>query len=554
MRPGGAHPLTRGVDVGGAGRQNAETGQHRPVRAVHHTMDTYDALPYESTPFTETHPGNLAVLGRLFGLPTAAPEGARVLELGCASGGNLIPMAWYLREGRFLGVELSESQARDGQALIQHLALRNAEIRQGDILDLGDELGEFDFIVAHGVYSWAPAAVQEEILALCARHLAPTGVAYVSYNTLPGWRMRGMLRDILLYHTRRLQEPGERLRAACELLANLEPALAGLDAYSARYLRYEAAHLLQAHPSYLFHEYLESVNEPVLFTEFMARAGRHDLQYLCEADLQSMFASTLGDAAVTLIERFDDVVEQEQYIDFLRNRNFRQTLLCLADQALVREITLDRLDGLALFSNLSPPKKVDLRRRKEAPFKAPDGTRYPASHPLTKAALTCLAEAYPDALAFDVVAAEAKRLVSAAGASPFLDQLDALRAELFSLYANQAIGLHTRPRRMFHAIPERPRATALARAQAEGGHLATAWHATLKIDNFAGRLVSYLDGTRTPDQLATQLGADVLSGALAVPGEPVPNRDKLTAQVAANDRRLLDVFARQGLLEHVQPE
>jgi len=400
----------------------------------------------------------------------------------------------------------------------------------------------------------APAAVQEKILVLCARHLAPAGVAYVSYNTLPGWRMRGMLRDILLYHTRGLQEPAERVQAARDLLANLEPALAGLDAYSARYLRYEAEHLLQAHPSYLFHEYLESVNEPMLFTEFMARAGRHGLQYLCEADLQSMFASTLGDAAVTLIERFEDVVEQEQYIDFLRNRNFRQTLLCRADQALERDITLDRLDGLALFSNLSPPKKVDLRRNKEAPFRSPDGTRYPASHPLTKAALTRLAEAYPDALPFDRVAAEAQRLVSAVDAPAFLDQLDALRGELFSLYANQAIGLHPQARRVFHAIPEQPRATALARAQADGDHLATAWHATLRIDNFARLLVSYLDGTRTPDQLTTQLVADVLSGALAVPGEPVPNRDKLTAQVAANARRLLDVFARQGLLEPVHPQ
>ena len=75
-------------------------------------MDPYDIFPYESIAFPETHPANLAVLGRLFGLDTADPEGCRVLELGCASGGNLVPMAWHLPHTRFLGVDLSRLPGR----------------------------------------------------------------------------------------------------------------------------------------------------------------------------------------------------------------------------------------------------------------------------------------------------------------------------------------------------------------------------------------------------------------------------------------------------------
>ena len=56
-------------------------------------MDAYDAFPYESIAFPETHPDHLAVLGGLLGLATPNPATARVLELGCASGGNLIPLA-----------------------------------------------------------------------------------------------------------------------------------------------------------------------------------------------------------------------------------------------------------------------------------------------------------------------------------------------------------------------------------------------------------------------------------------------------------------------------
>jgi tRNA G46 methylase TrmB len=72
--------------------------------------DSYDEIPYQSIPFTDTHPENLAALGRLFGLDTPDPARARVLELGCASGGNLIPLAFHLPEGRFLGVELAARQ------------------------------------------------------------------------------------------------------------------------------------------------------------------------------------------------------------------------------------------------------------------------------------------------------------------------------------------------------------------------------------------------------------------------------------------------------------
>ena len=129
-------------------------------------MDTYDELPYESTPFAWTHPENLAVLGFLYGMRTPDPKKCRVLELGCAGGGNLIPMAWYLPESCFLGIEVSATQVRDARNLIQHLGIDNVEIRQDDILQLEEDLGEFDFIIAHGVFSWVPTRVQEKILSI----------------------------------------------------------------------------------------------------------------------------------------------------------------------------------------------------------------------------------------------------------------------------------------------------------------------------------------------------------------------------------------------------
>src|SRR6056297_2396907 len=100
----------------------------------------YDALPYRSLPFADSRPDHLGAVGALFGLVPAPSENARVLELGCASGGNLIPLAAAAPEGRFVGIDLTDRHVRDGQDAVARLGLQNVEIRQGDIatVDFGD--------------------------------------------------------------------------------------------------------------------------------------------------------------------------------------------------------------------------------------------------------------------------------------------------------------------------------------------------------------------------------------------------------------------------------
>jgi cyclopropane fatty-acyl-phospholipid synthase-like methyltransferase len=153
-------------------------------------MSSYDEVPYSSYPYARTQPDRLCTLGRLFGLVPAEPSQCRVLELGCASGGNLVPMAERAPESRFVGVDLSARQIADGQRMIDALGLSNVELRHGDIAAVDASWGEFDYVICHGVYSWVPPHVQERILAICSEQLAPRGIGYVSYNTYPGWHVR----------------------------------------------------------------------------------------------------------------------------------------------------------------------------------------------------------------------------------------------------------------------------------------------------------------------------------------------------------------------------
>lgn len=501
------------------------------------TLDSYDQIPYDAVPITDTHPDHLCVLGRIFGLPTADPEQCRVLEFGCADGANIIPLAYYLPRSQFVGVELSQVQVDTGQALIDQLQLSNIELLHHDVLTLTDSLGRFDYIIAHGIFSWVPPAVQERILELCGRLLAPNGVAYISYNTLPGWRGRAMLRDMLLHHCRNLHTPRERLRAAEELLEFLHFGCGGLESPSVDWLKQEVAHLRKASRSYLFHEYLEDINAPLLFSDFMQRAQAHGLKYLCDSDLYTMFPSTLGDTAATLLTQYDDLLEQEQYMDFLRVRPFRRSLLCRDTRTLQRELDLDFMRSYGLVGYLMPRDAVELDAASSQSYLSASGKDFAVTHPLTKLALQQLAAAFPNPLHFDELAVSTGEVPA-----PFAQQRNLLLRELFSLFSARALMLTPRTQHYANKISQHPHAHRLAQAQAARGHVSSVRHIDVDLDPLARHLLSLLDGTRSYDELVDSLKIAVSQT------QGTHEAAVLHERIPANVDRLLALFSRHGLL------
>ena len=308
------------------------------------TQSSYDEVPYESVAFPQTHPDRLATVATLLGMRPAAAEQCRVLELGCGMGDNLIPMAVSLPESTFLGIDLSERQIAAGRDVVGSLELPNVELRQGDLRDLPRDLGAFDYIICHGVYSWVAADVRDRILEICAGHLADNGVAYVSYNTYPGWHMRAMIRDMMHYHAAQFRDPKVRVQQARNLLSFLAKSVVGSSNPYSLLLQAELNKVRESRDSYLFHEHLEDVNDPVYFHEFVEHAARHKLKYLGEADLRLMMPGNFPpDVANVLQMLAADLVHLEQYMDFLRNRTFRQTLLCRESVAVNYQLRADRL-------------------------------------------------------------------------------------------------------------------------------------------------------------------------------------------------------------------
>lgn len=157
---------------------------------------------------------------------TPAPvDKCRVLELGCAQGGNIIPMVFNLPKSEFFGVDLSSNQIAAGGEIIDAVGLNNIKLIQVNLLELEEREEKFDYIILPGVYSWIPENVQEKIFQICRAQLKPQGITYISYNTFPGWRMNGMIRDMMMYHTSGINNPETKANQARVLLAFLSDAV-----------------------------------------------------------------------------------------------------------------------------------------------------------------------------------------------------------------------------------------------------------------------------------------------------------------------------------------
>jgi SAM-dependent methyltransferase len=480
---------------------------------------SYDDVPYDSNPIWVTHPDHLAVVATLAGMRPAPVDHCRVLELGCASGGNLIPMAVALPGSQFVGVDLSPAQVGVGHATIAALGLPNVTLEARSILELDESIGTFDYVVCHGVYSWVPPAVQDAILAVFARHLAPQGVAYVSYNTHPGWHLRGMVRDMMLFHAARFAEPAERIRQARAFLDFLVAAVRRPDAPFGSQLREEAEMLRDAPDSYLFHEHLESDNQPVYFHEFVARATPHGLRYVGEAQPTTMLPGEFPpEVERTLRQMAEDEVQFEQYLDFLRNRTFRRTLLCHDDVSLQRAWSGAQFQGLFLSSR---SQQVDEQESLVDPdvvarFRNPRGSVLSASHPLVKGALAALGDRAGERVPYrDLLDGAARR---GGRPSPLsAEDEQGLVESLVVAWLGGFVELHSHMGRAARSPTERPLASPLARLQAAGGRrVSSLRHRVVELEDPDRRLLCLLDGTRDRAALVESLPELAPAGSLDV--------------------------------------
>ena len=161
---------------------------------------SYDEIPYMGRVHSQTHLDRIGIIASLFQVKIPSLSTARILELGCGDGSNIINMAYNMPNASFVGIDASTVQIERGVSMAKASGVDNVRLVAADLAEIDASFGAFDFILCHGVFSWVPSTVRDQILKLSKEMLHPDGIAYVSYNTLPGWRMYGMLRDMMQYH------------------------------------------------------------------------------------------------------------------------------------------------------------------------------------------------------------------------------------------------------------------------------------------------------------------------------------------------------------------
>jgi SAM-dependent methyltransferase/methyltransferase-like protein len=507
---------------------------------------SYEVVPYKGRPTGESHPDTLASIATLFGMKPPSVPHARVLEIGCARGENLVPMAAALPGGRFLGIDSSQRQVAEARATSEAAGLENIELRQMDLLQAGPDLGTFDYIVCHGVFSWVAPEVRQAILSLIAATLAPSGLAYVSYNTYPGWHMREIVRGAMLFHTDGEFDPREGIRKGREVLDFLVQLPWGPENYYLTMVQDLRTAILKEDGAYLLHEFLEETNQPFYYHEFLERVAARRLKAVADAEFftNACMASEPIRAAIAKLSQ--DPARQEQYFDLLHGRPFRRTILCHEGVESLPGPSEAAVEGLQAALKLRPGS-LSPGFSAVGSESISDGRGQPVTidHPVVKAAVGVLGEQYPGALPFGDLWRMAIARLTDAGLSP--SEYGAVERRRLARFLLQGYGagwleLHSHVPSFVREPGERPATTRLALHQARAGEqVVNLRHELVDLSRFDRHLLELLDGNRTLAALVDALDALVIQGALTIRGsDPGPSS-------AAARRAIVAESLRQGL-------
>ena len=517
-------------------------------------MSSYDSIPYPSSCFPQSSPAHLHAVARVFGLTPVDLTQAKVLEIGCASGGNLLPLAARFPEAGFTGIDLSENQIAGARERAGRLGLSNVDLIAASITDHDFGDAAFDYIIAHGVYSWVPEDVQTRLLQICGENLSPNGVAFVSYNTLPGWNAVKTIRDMMVYHSRHFDSPEQKILEARNMLAFTAQNMAVQTGPYKETLENEIRILSQASDGYLFHDHLEAVNAPCYFHEFTDRAAKHGLVYLGDSSLSSMFLGNHNNVVADTLSQIDDPVRLEQYLDFMTNRRFRQTLLVKDGRRISREVSAQRLGDLRFIPQyrlkepVAPDRIGNIDALDLVSVSDDQGTAQVTGRLLCSAVIEML-KALPNRLALAGIAEKTAAVMPEPSVAEVEGALgDVLTQSVF----NGLFTLSADKTDICTDISDRPAVFAPALVFGQSMDLvANRHHEVVKLPDDQRLVLPYVTGANTVDEICEHVKEHIAKGELTLHSEGRAldiNSDTLGACIRTYVEEMLETFAQNALL------
>jgi methyltransferase-like protein len=516
----------------------------------------YDKVLYPAGVFPQTHPNRLATVGFLRGVNPAPVDRCRVLELGCSVGSNLVAMAFQLPGSEFVGLDLAQRPIAAGQRFIAELGLRNIALFPIDLSDATlEQFGAFDFIIAHGLYSWVPQPVRERILAICREMLSPQGIAYISYNAYPGNHLRDLVRGMMRFHTIHTEDLSEKVGQARGLLKFLAESKPKPDYYTSA-IKEQFERTVKYPDEAFFHDDLSEVNQPFYFFEFMADATRHDLKFVGEASSNDLEPNHFIPEVSRKMEELEGAPEivLEQYKDFIRGCAFRQTLLCHKELELAPDLLIGRIPDVYAMCDAVPVEEGNDPNNTETIFRRRGGSELSSGNPLVCAALKYICLHWPRSVPFRAALEAASAALARDGLRSGDDEPEATLAAGFAMaFRAGFLHLNVFPFKTAGQVSERPSTSALARFQLQRGPSATSqFHVSMKFpDPVSRQLVLLLDGTRDQSMLVQELTEFVRSGqgTLSENGTSVEDPEAIELLLTKRVREGLVSLLQEGMLE-----
>ena len=363
------------------------------------------------------------------------------------------------------------------------LGVANVSYFAANLMEWTGELGQFDYIIAHGFYSWVPAFVRAKLLEICAASLSPNGLAFISYNALPGCHFRHYVRDLLQFYTRKIGNPKEKVEKALDVVRSIlaKPP----NGLRETFIQDEFKQLLDKSPSVIYHDDLAEVNDAFSVTQFAGHLESAGLQLVCDAD-------PVRDDVGQMAESADTWLERRQFADLTAARRFRESLVCRAGIALDREPSVERLGSLHVFTSA----EAQLETKDGQIFKLPKG-ELKVSHPHVKSILNQVCEAAPASLPVATLEAWSHDPAMTVSIVERLQGSGAITAVYDAIPVTVSPG-------------DKPKASpiALLQAQRGGAAFSSQRHVPVKLaDPISLRLLAMLDGTKDRSTLHRELAA-----------------------------------------------
>ncbi len=500
------------------------------------------------------NPSYVRTLSKLVGVEAASLATAKILELGCASGGNILPFALKYPDSQSIGIDLSNNLIAVGNEMKLSLNLSNIDLICCDILEVDSSFGTFDYIVVHDIFSLVSDEVRNKILAICKENLNENGVAYISYNTLPGWNNLSTIRDLSLYHSNNFEEIPEKINQIRLLFDFVKEAVKESDSAYAK-LMLETSELLNDKPDYsIAHDFLQPHNKAFYFSAFMEQTTKVGLQYVVDAEISKMYIPNYSKIISEKLGGIEEVVRMEQYLDFITNRAFRQTILCHNHQIVQRKIPMDKLVDYFFKMNLVSPTEEDVlaeELNQEAIFYLNNDPKDTIStkNPILKAIFKVFSENNRYLSFHDLVSLSANKLPEVN-----LSELEAqAKVSLMDLFLKGKIDIRADFIPINSYKMDTPKVWEYVTAQTlylKQKVVTNLYFESIQLSLFEYYLVRYLDGNNTMELVISKMLTHFKNGELisSYKGHKVTSDEKLKGIISLAYFDALEKFREQAIL------